>query len=289
MADRDPIRTPDDRMSRYSRNGAFWVLLVLMSFLAFQFLRGQDQAVKQFSYTEFIAQLERDNILSVTVIQGQSIEGELRAPHIEESLEYTDFRTTLLGDISDELIAQLEQHDVELTGEMETRGWGTLLLGALPWLLFIAFWIWIFRTMQSGGNRAFQFGRSKAKLISADTPEVTFADVAGAEEAKEELEEIVEFLKDPQRFSRLGGRLPKGVLLVGPPGTGKTLLARAVAGEAARPFFQMSGSDFVEMFVGVGASRVRDLFEQGKAQAPCIIVIDEMDAVGRHRGAGLGG
>ena len=151
------------------------------------------------------------------------------------------------------------------------------------------FWIWIFRTMQGGGNRAFQFGRSKAKMISPEAPKVTFADIAGAEEAKNELEEVIDFLKDPQRFSRLGGRLPKGVLLVGPPGTGKTLLARAVAGEAARPFFQMSGSDFVEMFVGVGASRVRDLFEQGKAHAPCIIFIDEIDAVGRHRGAGLGG
>jgi cell division protease FtsH len=143
--------------------------------------------------------------------------------------------------------------------------------------------------MQGGGNKAFQFGRSKAKLISPDTPKVTFADVAGADEAKEELQEIIEFLIDPAKFSRLGGRLPKGVLLVGPPGTGKTLLARAVAGEAERPFFQMSGSDFVEMFVGVGASRVRDLFEQGKAHAPCIIFVDEIDAVGRHRGAGLGG
>jgi cell division protease FtsH len=143
--------------------------------------------------------------------------------------------------------------------------------------------------MQGGGNRAFQFGRSKAKLISTDTPKVTFSDVAGADEAKEELEEIIDFLKDPQKFARLGGRLPKGVLLVGPPGTGKTLMAKAVAGEAGRPFFQMSGSDFVEMFVGVGASRVRDLFEQGKAHAPCIIFIDEIDAVGRHRGAGLGG
>ena len=143
--------------------------------------------------------------------------------------------------------------------------------------------------MQGGGNRAFQFGRSKAKLISPDTPKTTFADVAGVDEAKQELEEIIEFLKDPSKFSKLGGRLPTGVLLVGPPGTGKTLLARAVAGEAARPFFQMSGSDFVEMFVGVGASRVRDLFEQGKDHAPCIIFVDEIDAVGRHRGAGLGG
>jgi cell division protease FtsH len=160
---------------------------------------------------------------------------------------------------------------------------------ALPWLLIIGFWIFMLRQMQGGGSKAFQFGKSKARLLTGDTPKVTFADVAGADEAKDELQEIIEFLKDPQKFSRLGGRLPKGVLLVGPPGTGKTLLARAVAGEAGRPFFSMSGSDFVEMFVGVGASRVRDLFEQGKAHAPCIIFIDEIDAVGRHRGAGLGG
>ena len=178
---------------------------------------------------------------------------------------------------------------VVMEGKRDEASFWTVLVSFLPWLLFIAFWIWIFRTMQSGGNRAFQFGRSKAKLISPDTPKVSFADVAGADEAKEELQEIIEFLKDPQKFARLGGRLPKGVLLVGPPGTGKTLLARAVSGEAGRPFFQMSGSDFVEMFVGVGASRVRDLFEQGKTHAPCIIFIDEIDAVGRHRGAGLGG
>jgi len=153
----------------------------------------------------------------------------------------------------------------------------------------IGLWIFFFRQVQQGGNRAFSFGKSKAKLLTGDTPKVTFQDVAGADEAKVELEEVIEFLKDPQKFQRLGGRLPKGVLLVGPPGTGKTLLARAVAGEAGRPFFSMSGSDFVEMFVGVGASRVRDLFEQGKAHAPCIIFIDEIDAVGRHRGAGLGG
>src|SRR5471032_2746225 len=153
----------------------------------------------------------------------------------------------------------------------------------------IGIWIFIIRQMQAGGQKAFSFGESKAKLVTGDTPKVTFADVAGCDEAKVELEEIIEFLKDPQKFQRLGGRLPKGVLLVGPPGTGKTLLAKAVAGEAGRPFFSMSGSDFVEMFVGVGASRVRDLFEQGKAHAPCIIFIDEIDAVGRHRGAGMGG
>ncbi len=291
MADQDPIRTPNDgsRMNRFSRTGAFWLLLVLMTALAFQFMRGQEDVAIEFTYTEFKSQLDADNLLEVTIVESRMIEGELRAPRIEEGQEFQKFTVMLPGEITAELLAELEQHEIEISGKLETRGWGTLLLGALPWLLFIAFWIWIFRTMQGGGNRAFQFGRSKAKLISPDTPKVTFVDIAGADEAKEELEEIIEFLKDPQRFSRLGGRLPKGVLLVGSPGTGKTLLARAVAGEAGRPFFQMSGSDFVEMFVGVGASRVRDLFEQGKAHAPCIIFIDEIDAVGRHRGAGLGG
>ena len=155
--------------------------------------------------------------------------------------------------------------------------------------MILGLWFFLLRQLQAGGSRAFAFGKSKAKLLAGDTPKVTFADVAGADEAKVELQEIIEFLKDPQKFTRLGGRLPKGALLVGPPGTGKTLLAKAVAGEAGRPFFSMSGSDFVEMFVGVGASRVRDLFEQGKSHAPCIIFIDEIDAVGRHRGAGLGG
>src|SRR5207249_1619590 len=159
----------------------------------------------------------------------------------------------------------------------------------LPYVFILGLIIFMLRQMQQGGNRAFAFGKSKAKLLTGDTPKITFADVAGCDEAKQELEEIIDFLKDPQKFQRLGGRLPKGALLVGPPGTGKTLLAKAVAGEAGRPFFSMSGSDFVEMFVGVGASRVRDLFEQGKAHAPCIIFIDEIDAVGRHRGAGLGG
>ena len=291
MAEQDPLRTSDDgsKMTRVSRTGAFWLLLVLMAALLVQLMRGQEDAVIEFTYTEFRAQLDADNILDVTVVESKRIEGELRAPRIEEGNEFQNFVTMLPGEISDELLADLEQHDVEISGQLETRGWGTLLVQALPWVLFIAFWIWIMRSFQGGGNRAFQFGRSKAKMISPEAPKVTFADIAGADEAKNELEEVIEFLKDPQRFSRLGGRLPKGVLLVGPPGTGKTLLARAVAGEAARPFFQMSGSDFVEMFVGVGASRVRDLFEQGKAQAPCIIFIDEIDAVGRHRGAGLGG
>ncbi len=291
MAEQDPIRTPDDgsKMTRVSRTGAFWLMLVLMAVLLLQLMRGQEEAAIEFTYTEFREQLDADNIVEVTVIESRTVEGELRAPRMEEGREFQNFITMLPGEISAELLADLEQQDVEISGQLQTPGWGTFLIQSLPWVLFIAFWIWIFRTFQGGGNRAFQFGRSKAKLISPEAPKVTFADIAGADEAKTELEEIIEFLKDPQRFSRLGGRLPKGVLLVGPPGTGKTLLARAVAGEAARPFFQMSGSDFVEMFVGVGASRVRDLFEQGKAHAPCIIFIDEIDAVGRHRGAGLGG
>ena len=291
MADLDPLRNdPSGRWSRHSKTLALWVIVVLMSILAVQFVRGdREEPAAEFTYTEFRQQLEADNIHQVTVIDQRRVTGELRAPVARNGQEMVGFETTLPGQLSPELEELMLAQGVVVEGKREEVGWGTILLGALPWLLFIAFWIWIFRTMQSGGNRAFQFGRSKAKLISSDTPKVTFVDVAGADEAKEELQEIIEFLKDPQRFVRLGGRLPKGVLLVGPPGTGKTLLARAVAGEAERPFFQMSGSDFVEMFVGVGASRVRDLFEQGKAHAPCIIFIDEIDAVGRHRGAGLGG
>jgi cell division protease FtsH len=186
-------------------------------------------------------------------------------------------------------VDSLNKHNVVIEAEDARPSITAYIVNFLPWLLLIGFYLFLFRQMQAGGAKAFSFGKSKAKLLTGDTPKVTFADVAGADEAKQELQEIIEFLRDPQRFTKLGGQLPKGALLVGPPGTGKTLLARAVAGEAARPFFSMSGSDFVEMFVGVGASRVRDLFEQGKAHAPCIIFIDEIDAVGRHRGAGLGG
>ncbi len=291
MADREP--TPNEpggnRLSRFSRTASFWVLLVLMTVVVLQIMNGQEETYTELNYTQFSEQLNARNILEVTVVAGEAVEGELTSPILVEGQETVRFRTMLPGPITEGLVSLLEEQGVVIDAEAERQGWGTFLLTALPWLLFLAFWIWIFRTMQGGGNKAFQFGRSKAKLISPDKPQVTFADVAGADEAKVELEEIIEFLKDPHKFSRLGGRLPKGVLLVGPPGTGKTLLARAVAGEAQRPFFQMSGSDFVEMFVGVGASRVRDLFDQGKAHAPCIIFVDEIDAVGRHRGAGLGG
>ena len=278
----------NNRLGRVSKNAAFLMMMVLMLLLAVQFVRKQEPTRTEITYTNFMRQLNTGNVFEVTVID-RKIEGELRAPIMEQELEITRFEVHLPSEVTDGLLDALQANDVIIQAESPEVGWGTLLIGVLPWILFIAFWIWIFRTMQGGGNRAFQFGRSKAKLISPDTSKVTFADVAGVDEAKEELQEIIEFLKDPEKFSRLGGRLPKGVLLVGPPGTGKTLLARAVAGEAGRPFFQMSGSDFVEMFVGVGASRVRDLFEQGKAHAPCIIFVDEIDAVGRHRGAGLGG
>ena len=189
-----------------------------------------------------------------------------------------------------ELINMLRDKQVVITGEKPTQNpWLAALVSWAPFLFLIGFWIFFMRQMQSGGNKALSFGKSRARLLTAHQKKVTFKDVAGVEEAKEELQEIIDFLKEPQKFQKLGGRIPKGVLLVGPPGTGKTLLARAIAGEANVPFFSISGSDFVEMFVGVGASRVRDLFEQGKKNAPCIIFIDEIDAVGRHRGAGLGG
>jgi cell division protease FtsH len=291
MSDREPKKPVDDnnRVSRVSRTASFWILLVLLPLLAINFFRAQEEPAKELNLTEFQQQLSSGNIRSVKIIDGVKAEGDFRAPMQEEGRELATYRVNLIPGTMESLKTELEAQNVEISADVSQQAWWGVLLGILPWFLFIAFWIWIFRTMQGGGNRAFQFGRSKAKLISPDTPQVNFTDVAGADEAKEELEEIIEFLKDPAKFSRLGGRLPKGVLLVGPPGTGKTLLAKAVAGEAGRPFFQMSGSDFVEMFVGVGASRVRDLFEQGKAHAPCIIFVDEIDAVGRHRGAGLGG
>jgi cell division protease FtsH len=200
------------------------------------------------------------------------------------------FRTTIFKEDAPNLTKQLREKSVLINvKEVRSGDWLIILLNALPLLLLVGFCLFLMRQMQAGGNKALSFGKSRARLLSAQQKKVTFKDVAGTDEAKEELQEIIEFLKDPQKFQKLGGRIPKGVLLVGPPGTGKTLLARAIAGEANVPFFSISGSDFVEMFVGVGASRVRDLFEQGKKNAPCIIFIDEIDAVGRHRGAGLGG
>ncbi len=276
-------------MKRVTRVASFWLLMALMSLLALQFLGRSDRSAGRISPSELYRQIENDNILEVTILGDSEVRGEFRSTVEVDNALVNEFVTNIVPGAAADLARELREREVEVDARAEPAGLLPVLVTFLPWILIIFVWIWILRSMQAGGNRAFQFGRSRARLISPDTPQGTFADVAGAEEAKAELAEIIEFLKDPPRFSRLGGRLPKGVLLVGPPGTGKTLLARAVAGEAARPFFQMSGSDFVEMFVGVGASRVRDLFEQGKAHAPCVIFVDEIDAVGRHRGAGLGG
>jgi len=277
------------RVNRILRTAALWAMLILIPVAILQVLDSGRRQQETLDYTEFRSELEAGNIQSVDIREGVRVEGRLKRPIPRGEASIDRFETLLPTEMTAELDAELRSQGVKIRARPAGNSWITVLVQLLPWVLIIGLWLFVFRQMQAGGSRAFSFGKSRARLLSGDTPKVTFADVAGCDEAKDELEEIIEFLKDPQKFSRLGGRLPKGALLVGPPGTGKTLLARAVAGEAARPFFSMSGSDFVEMFVGVGASRVRDLFEQGKTHAPCIIFIDEIDAVGRHRGAGLGG
>src|SRR3989441_378036 len=287
-----PNRLPPPRdfnWARTLRTLSFWALLIVGAVALLQFAQNRRQE-PDISFTQFTEQLEAGNIDSVEITERQQIKGYLkRGVPSKSGRQYDQFTTLLPFESSDAWVATLREKGVKLRAREEKQSFGVFLFSFLPYLFILGLIIFMLRQMQQGGNRAFAFGKSKAKLLSGDTPKVTFADVAGCDEAKQELEEIIDFLKDPQKFQRLGGRLPKGALLVGPPGTGKTLLAKAVAGEAGRPFFSMSGSDFVEMFVGVGASRVRDLFEQGKAHAPCIIFIDEIDAVGRHRGAGLGG
>jgi cell division protease FtsH len=277
------------RLNRFLRTASFWALLVLIPIAILQLMDSSRRQQEVLTYTEFRAQVRDGNIASIEIRDGLRLEGQLSRPLPRDDTQIDQFQTLLPAEISQELLDELEAGGVTVHAKPSGNNWVTLLISLLPWVLIIGLWLFVFRQMQAGGSRAFSFGKSKARLLTGDTPKVTFSDVAGCDEAKDELEEIIEFLKDPAKFGRLGGRLPKGALLIGPPGTGKTLLARAVAGEAARPFFSMSGSDFVEMFVGVGASRVRDLFEQGKTHAPCIIFIDEIDAVGRHRGAGLGG
>ncbi len=272
-----------------SKNLMFWVLIVLVSLVFYQTLGSKRDEHVEVPYSTFSRELAQNNIAEVEVERGKIVEGLFKQPVASDGREVTTFKSVLPIQDSESLVERLEEKNIPIKAVEPKTGFGTIFVQLLPWVILIGLWIFFFRQVQQGGNRAFSFGKSKAKLLTGDTPKVSFQDVAGADEAKVELEEIIEFLKDPQKFQRLGGRLPKGVLLVGAPGTGKTLLARAVAGEAGRPFFSMSGSDFVEMFVGVGASRVRDLFEQGKAHAPCIVFIDEIDAVGRHRGAGLGG
>lgn len=267
-----------------------WIFIFVAAWLVWTIFSQRQAGAARITYTEFIKQVEAKNVVRV-VLTEQDISGTLRAP-IELGTDkgkksFTEFRTTVPKN-DPELISRLLKSDVYIDAR-ERSQWPTILISILPWVLVIGIWVLFMRRMTSGQDRAFTFGRSRARLVTSDRPQVTFQDVAGVEEAKEELQEVIAFLKSPQKFQRLGGRIPKGVLLVGPTGTGKTLLAKAVAGEAGVPFLSISGSDFVEMFVGVGAARVRDLFEQGKRNAPCIIFIDEIDAVGRQRGAGLGG
>ncbi|HET9708341.1 MAG TPA: ATP-dependent zinc metalloprotease FtsH [Gemmatimonadales bacterium] len=271
------------------RTLSFWAFLIVGTVLLVQLAARTRQDTAEISYSDFIQQVDSQNVKRVEITERQRIKGDLNHPILVNRKEAEHFTTLLPFESSETWVASLRAKGVDVNAKDLRPSFGVIFINFLPYLLMLGLILFMVRQMQQGGNRAFAFGKSKAKLLSGDTPKVTFTDVAGCDEAKQELEEIIDFLKDPQKFQRLGGRLPKGALLIGPPGTGKTLLAKAVAGEAGRPFFSMSGSDFVEMFVGVGASRVRDLFEQGKAHAPCIIFIDEIDAVGRHRGAGLGG
>ncbi|MGH9342048.1 MAG: ATP-dependent zinc metalloprotease FtsH [Acidobacteriota bacterium] len=276
-------------MNTTAKNIFLWIVIIVAVFVLWNFFSTvQDGNQKKLTYLDFTRALKNQQILEVEMT-GNKVEGKFTPSRA--SGEQQSFQVFIPKGaeetVADALIAQGIQIEVL---DDEQSGWIYMILtSGFPILLIIAFWIFLMRQMQSGGNKALSFGKSRAKLSTTQQKKVTFKDVAGVEEAKEELQEIVEFLKEPQKFQKLGGRIPKGVLLMGPPGTGKTLLARAIAGEANVPFFSISGSDFVEMFVGVGASRVRDLFEQGKKNAPCIIFIDEIDAVGRHRGAGLGG
>jgi cell division protease FtsH len=267
-------------VNQLSKNIAFWLVLFVIFLLLFNVFSKQHGREPEIVFSDFLAAVDRGEVKEVT-IQGHNIQGKYQNGE--------RFRTFAPND--PELVKNLRDKKVTIAAkpEDESPWYMVLLVNWFPMLLLIGVWIFFMRQMQVGGGKAMSFGKSRAKLLTENQHRVTFNDVAGVDEAKDELQEVIAFLKDPKKFTKLGGRIPKGCLLVGPPGTGKTLLARAIAGEAGVPFFSISGSDFVEMFVGVGASRVRDLFVQGKKNAPCIIFIDEIDAVGRHRGAGLGG
>ncbi len=267
-------------MNPFYKNIALWLVITLMMIMLYNLFNQQQLPESKISYTDFLAMVDEERIEGV-VIQGQ----ELFVTDINRN------RFKVFAPQDSDLIKILRQKGVAINAKppSESPWYMSLLVSWLPMIVLIGIWIFFMRQMQAGGGKALSFGKSRARLQSDKSQKVTFEDVAGIDEAKEELGEIIDFLREPKKFTRLGGRIPKGVLLMGPPGTGKTLLARAIAGEAGVPFFSISGSDFVEMFVGVGASRVRDLFVQGKKNAPCIIFIDELDAVGRHRGAGLGG
>ena len=270
-------------MKNFSKNIALWLIIGLLLIALFNLFQGtsNNRISSSISFSDFLTAVESGNVSEVN-IQGDNVEG-----FFDDGRAFNTYTPNYPN-----LVDKLSSYGVRITAEPVGKGMHPILSVLLSWfpmLLLIAVWIFFMRQMQSGGGKALGFGKSKARLLSEHTGKITFLDVAGIDEAKQELEEVVEFLKDPKKFSRLGGKIPRGCLLIGPPGTGKTLLARAIAGEANVPFFSISGSDFVEMFVGVGASRVRDLFEQAKTRAPSIVFIDEIDAVGRQRGAGLGG
>jgi len=267
-------------LNQFYKNLALWLVISLMMILVFNMFNKPRPVQEKLDYSDFIAAVEEGRVTKVT-IQGNDVFGKF-----SDGKEFRTYKP-LDARLSEKLLEK--NVAVSARPEEEKVSWFSVFISWFPLILLVGVWIFFMRQMQAGGGKAMSFGKSRAKLLTEAQGKVTFEDVAGVDEAKEELEEIIAFLRDPKKFTRLGGRIPKGVLLVGPPGTGKTLLARAVAGEAGVPFFSISGSDFVEMFVGVGASRVRDLFLQGKKNAPCIIFIDEIDAVGRHRGAGLGG
>ncbi|MBE0460721.1 MAG: ATP-dependent zinc metalloprotease FtsH [Candidatus Aminicenantes bacterium] len=272
--------SPIKKQQKSYKNILFWLAAGIIIIILWSLLQSPGAAKSEINFSQFLNEVEKNRVEEVT-ISGSEIKGK-----------YTDgaeFKTIAPSQF-DDLVKIMREHNVIIQVKDTTRSpWFSYLFTWFPIILLVLFWVFFMRQMQSGGNKALSFGKSRAKLFSGIQKKITFKDVAGVEEAKEELQEIIEFLKNPRKFQKLGGRIPKGVLLVGAPGTGKTLLARAVAGEADVPFFSISGSDFVEMFVGVGASRVRDLFDQGKKHAPCLIFIDEIDAVGRQRGAGLGG
>jgi cell division protease FtsH len=270
-------------VNQFYKNISLWLVISLMMILLFNMFNKPRTVAEKLNFSDFIAQVEAGKITSVT-IQGNDIYGKLEG---KDGKEFHTYKPVSDADLTQKLL----EKKVAITAkpDEEKFSWFSIFISWFPFILLVGVWIFFMRQMQGGGGKAMSFGKSRAKLLTENQVKITFEDVAGIEEAKEELHEIIAFLKEPKKFTRLGGKIPKGVLLMGPPGTGKTLLARAIAGEAGVPFFSISGSDFVEMFVGVGASRVRDLFLQGKKSAPCIIFIDEIDAVGRHRGAGLGG
>jgi cell division protease FtsH len=276
-------------MSRFFKSAAFPIIIVIvLAFFASKLISRSDQAEKT-TFSQFLTQIESPNQVKSVTLDTKDSSVEVTLPNDKKyEVGYPDAYSAVL---INKLRASEQAHDIQSFDVKPARSSfiGQLLIYTIPFIIFIGFWIFLMNQVQGGGSKVMSFGKSRAKRLSVDSPKITFRDVAGADEAVEELHEIKEFLENPKKFQALGARIPKGVLLYGPPGTGKTLLARAVAGEAGVPFFSISGSDFVEMFVGVGASRVRDLFEQAKQNSPCIIFMDEIDAVGRHRGAGLGG